>query len=168
MCLACVSGALYSDGKATDKSSMFQLCMLLWWMHIFSLLLHLLRKHDLTQKHVEIKLKWPNTCIVPNNWSWTIPSKTLLCLFSFPLRFLLSPPSACSLWNAARAESCTSVNPSILFWMRTFIFTLSLYGWEVDCKYKRNTLDRFTLQELILSVHFLLTTASLHRMCFTF
>lgn len=57
LCLACVSGALDSDDKATDKSSMFQLCVL-WWMYFFfSLLLHLLREHDLTQKHVQIKLK---------------------------------------------------------------------------------------------------------------
>lgn len=33
----------------------------------FFLLLHLLREHDLTQKHVEIKLKRANVCIVPNN-----------------------------------------------------------------------------------------------------
>lgn len=28
LCLACVSGALYGDDKATDKSSVFQLCLL--------------------------------------------------------------------------------------------------------------------------------------------
>jgi len=33
----------------------------------FSLLFHLLKEHDLTQMHVEIKLKWANVCIMPNS-----------------------------------------------------------------------------------------------------
>lgn len=108
LCLVCVT-----DGKATDKCSLFQLCVL-WGFP----LLHLLREHKITQKHCR-KFSWSGPMCASSVTTEVRLFPLKLCSF---FSLLPPPPGFCWAFHQPVQPGMLQGQRAALQWTSQFCF----------------------------------------------